>query len=61
MVGLSLLFKVPYDATNLIAMREFDSSVWTSLLLQLGVSLACFDHFGLLRALRITLSKRNQR
>eukprot|EP01036_Dinobryon_divergens_P030514 gene30514-39768_t len=57
--GLSLLFKVPYDLWHsLIQLRDYDQATLTSLLLQAAVGVACFHHYGLVRAAFNTIKKR---
>ena len=55
----SLLFKVPYDLWHsLIQLRDYESATLTSLLLQAAVGVACFHHYGLVRAAFNTFKKR---
>mmetsp|Transcript_24128 Transcript_24128/g.33156 ORF Transcript_24128/g.33156 Transcript_24128/m.33156 type:complete len:425 (+) Transcript_24128:234-1508(+) len=60
-VGLSVLLKVPFDSIHLLQIRDFDTSIWTSLALQFAVSVACFHHYGLVKALFNTLNSGNKK
>jgi len=57
-VGLTLLLKVPYDVIGLLTHRSTDFTDWFSAVTQSGVCLACFNHYGLLRAIAISLPGR---
>lgn len=60
-VGLSLLLKVPYDAASLVSLRSLDFTDWFSVFTQSGLCLACFNHYGLLRAIAVsTMNSRKE-
>ena len=50
-LGLSLALKVPYDALQLFAVRSMDASDMLGLVVQAGLCVAFFNHYGLVRAI----------
>ena len=50
-LGLALVFKVPFDASQLIALRSLDGSDWLTVGTQALLSLVCLNHYGILPAL----------
>lgn len=49
-LGLALLFKVPFDALQLFAVRSLDPSDWFGVLVQTGLCAAFFNHYGLVKS-----------
>ena len=50
-LGLALLFKVPFDIFQLVAVRSTDPSDWLTILTQTGLCLAFMNNYGLLAAI----------
>ena len=50
-VGLALLLKVPFDASQLVALHSSDVSDWLTVFTQLALCLTCLQHYGLVTAL----------
>jgi SMC interacting uncharacterized protein involved in chromosome segregation len=50
-LGLALLFKVPFDIFQLFAVRSTDPSDWLTILTQTGLCLAFMNNYGLLAAI----------
>lgn len=50
-LGLALLFKVPFDIFQLIAVRSTDPSDWLTIVTQTGLCLAFLNNYGLLSAI----------
>ena len=50
-VGLALVFKVPFDLSRLVAVGSTDFTDMLTILTQTGLCLACLNHYGLLSAL----------
>jgi hypothetical protein len=58
-LGLALLFKVPFDVLTMWTVRDLGNTQdWTLLAAQLALSVACFQHFGLWKAMLISYSDR---
>ena len=55
-LGLALLFKVPFDALQLFAVRSTDFSDWFTIFTQSALCVAFFSHYGLVRAVFNELS-----
>ena len=51
----AFLLKLPYDLSKLVAIRADELSDWTSLLIQSAVMVACFHHYGLVKAVWNTI------
>ena len=49
-LGLALLFKVPFDSFQLFLVRSSDPSDWFTIFTQSTLCLAFFNHYGLLKA-----------
>ena len=49
-VGLALVFKVPFDLSRLVAFGSTDFTDMLTILTQTGLCLACLNHYGLLGA-----------
>jgi CDP-6-deoxy-D-xylo-4-hexulose-3-dehydrase len=50
-LGLALLFKVPFDILQLVAVRSTDPSDWLTIVTQTGLCLAFMNNYGLLSAI----------
>lgn len=50
-VGLALLFKVPFDAIRLFAVRGAETSELTTLFAQAAIAFLCFLHYGIIAAM----------
>jgi hypothetical protein len=46
-----LLLKVPFDVTQLWALRSTDFSDWLGIFTQAGLCLAFMNHYGMVRAI----------
>lgn len=57
-LGLALLFKVPFDILQLVAVRSTDPSDWLTILTQTGLCLAFMNNYGLLSALVTTIRRK---
>ena len=51
MLGLALVFKVPFDIFQLWSVRSTDPSDWLTILTQTGLCLAFMNNYGLIGAL----------
>jgi hypothetical protein len=50
-IGLALVFKVPFDASMLFATRSLDVSDLFGLITQSLLAFTCFFHYGLIQAI----------
>jgi len=57
-LGLALLFKVPFDSLQLYMIRSTDFSDWFTNFTQSVLCLACMNHYGLLRAIANQFKKK---
>jgi hypothetical protein len=58
-LGLALLLKMPFDVLSMWAVRDIgNAQEWAVLAAQLALGVACFQHFGLWRALLISYSNK---
>ena len=55
-LGLALLFKVPFDAFQLFAVRSTEFSDWFTIFTQSALCVAFFNHYGLVRSIFNELS-----
>ena len=50
-LGLALLFKIPFDVSFLYSVRSLDFTDWFTVITQSVLCLALMNHYGMLRAL----------
>jgi hypothetical protein len=50
-LGLALLLKVPFDASQLVALHSSDFTDWLTVFTQFALCLTCLQHYGLITAL----------
>jgi len=55
-VGLALLFKVPFDISQLWAIRSTDFNDWLTIFTQSALCFTCLGHYGLVKAIGNTLN-----